>query len=358
VKLIATKVLWLVQAAEVRDSHSFYFFTDRSLPLRFLLRMSFVVPLAAAGAFTSLRRKTLVLLIAYAIGSAAAVVVFVMGTRYRMPIVPALTLFAGAGAAALVDAVRSRDLRQIATISAIMAFAIVISHLLTDRKTHDLSEEWAFTGASLVTEHRLEEAEEAYKRSLAFDKNFAFAWDGLGLTYYNEQRWSDARLAFDRAAALEPVSSRTSFHLGLVDERERQFQSAVIHYKEALRIDGTNLDAARHLAMVLVQLHRDEEAIPVLTDVIEHDGNDAVAHRELAGALGATGHLPEAKRELVTAVNIAPSDGEAWLDLCLISLDLGATDEAATALEKARAMGAAPQRLELAAHALRERVAK
>lgn len=68
---------------------------------------------------------------------------------------------------------------------AAIAATIVVSHTLSDPRNHNLAEEWAFTGSSLVTERNLSGAETAYRRALALDSNSALAWDGLGLVYYN-----------------------------------------------------------------------------------------------------------------------------------------------------------------------------
>jgi cytochrome c-type biogenesis protein CcmH/NrfG len=51
-------------------------------------------------------------------------------------------------------------------------------------------------------------------------------------------------------------------------------------------------------------------------------------------------------------VALMPSNGEAWLDLCLLSLDLGDREAAAAALQRAREHGAGSDRLAFAANAL------
>jgi cytochrome c-type biogenesis protein CcmH/NrfG len=53
------------------------------------------------------------------------------------------------------------------------------------------------------------------------------------------------------------------------------------------------------------------------------------------------------------AVDASPSDGEAWLDMCLLSLDLGERDEAVAALQRAKNLGADPARIAFAEQALR-----
>jgi 4-amino-4-deoxy-L-arabinose transferase-like glycosyltransferase len=355
-RLLAEKVLWLVQADEVRDSHSFYFFTTQSALLSLLPRMAVLIPFAATGIFVlAIRRRAPLLLIAYAIGASLGVVLLVVGTRYRLPVVPALAIVGGVGGAALVDAFSRRDLRQLAAMLVAAAVGVGASHVLGDPSSRNLAEEWAFTGSALITEHRLADAEAAYRQALAANSSSGLAWDGLGLALVDEQRWSEARSALDRASALDPTSARTTYHLALVDEAQSKPADAVVRLRRSLEIDPTNLDAARHLASDLIRLQRDEEAIPILNGIVAHAPNDAEAHRALAGALGGVGRLRDAKNELATSVRLTPSNGETWLDLCLVSLDLGEMNDAVSACRHAREYGASPDRLALAERALAAR---
>src|SRR5262249_61422872 len=96
-RLLAVKALWLVQAEEVRDSHSFYFFAYHAVTLRILPRWTILFPIALVGAVALIRsRRSVVWLAWYTLAAALNVVAFVVGTRYRMPLIPAVAIAAGA----------------------------------------------------------------------------------------------------------------------------------------------------------------------------------------------------------------------------------------------------------------------
>ncbi|HWF83862.1 MAG TPA: tetratricopeptide repeat protein [Vicinamibacterales bacterium] len=358
-RLLAEKTLWLVQADEVRDSHSFYFFADQSAALAVLPRMAILVPLAALGCAALVRRRQRppALLIAYTLGAAFSVVAFVMGTRYRIVIVPSLAIAAGVGVLSTFDAIRQRQRPALVRAGVFALAAIVVSHVLTDARSHNPGEEWAFTGASLVTEHRLPEAEAAYRDALTAEPDSAFASDGLGLTLFDGQRWAVARVQIERATRLDPDNSQAAYHLGLLDDHDDRLEQAFADYRRSLAIDPTNLDAMRHLASVLVRLRRDQDAIVVLQKLVAHAPDDAEAHRALAGALGGTGRLAEAERELTLTTGLNPENGEAWLDRCLVSLDLGQTSDAVTACQRATELGVSSDRMKLARAAIAARLA-
>jgi Flp pilus assembly protein TadD/4-amino-4-deoxy-L-arabinose transferase-like glycosyltransferase len=351
--LVLRKALWLVQAEEVRDSHSYYFFTTQSALLRLLPRMSVLFPLALAGfAVVLLQRRIPVLLLAYLAGGALTTILFVAGLRYRMPVVPALAMLAGAGIVGAFDSAKARNTTRLGAIIAAVIIGVFTSHLLSDARSHNFAEEWAMTGSALVTERRLPEAELAYRQAVALDDRSGLAWDGLGLALYDAGRLSDARMSLEHALQLEPSNGRAAFHVGLVDQREGKLEAAVANYRTAAALLPGDIDLLRTFAAVLVQLHRDAEALPLLTVVANQSPNDAEAQRALGGALGGLGRMRDAAAALRRAVTLAPQNGEAWMDLCLVSLDLGDVATAEWALGNARQAGAAPERIALGSRAL------
>lgn len=106
---MALKALWLVQAEEPRDSHSYYFFRDQLWLLRALPGMAILLPMAVLGFITSLRQhERTALLLSFGTAAAATSVFLVVGTRYRMPLVPVLAVAAGAGLDALASDIVAR----------------------------------------------------------------------------------------------------------------------------------------------------------------------------------------------------------------------------------------------------------
>jgi len=74
--------------------------------------------------------------------------------------------------------------------------------------------------------------------------------------------------------------------------------------------------------------------------------------RQLAVALGMAGRSAEAQTRMLRVVELDPTNGEAWLDLCLLSLHVHDARRAAVALQRATEFGAAPERLAFASEAL------
>ncbi|PYQ85360.1 MAG: hypothetical protein DMG02_28320 [Acidobacteria bacterium] len=262
--------------------------------------------------------ETIGLLLSYAVAVAISNVFLVVGFRYRMPLVPALAVAAGVAVASVADALRTHNTRALAMQAAAGVAAIAFSRALNDPRNRNLAEEWAFTGSALITEHDLGGAEAAYRRALTLDPKSAFAWDGLGLALYDGGRLAEARDALSRALALNPNYARALYHLALVDAREGSAGKAISGYSRAVELSPDDVEMTRQLAV----------------------------------ALGMAGRSAEAQTRMLRVVELDPTNGEAWLDLCLLSLDVHDARRAAVALQRATEFGAAPERLAFASEAL------
>jgi Flp pilus assembly protein TadD len=365
------KLLWTFQSEEIRDSHSFYFFEQQSWLLRILPGMGILLPIACIGLLVAAPTRVFgvwrpnqvnglnqthvgSLLAFYAAGAAASVVFLVVGTRYRMPIVPALAIASGAALTAIVGALKARD-KQALTVYAVTAgIAIAASHALNDPANRNVAEEWAFTGSALITEHNLPEAENAYRRALALDPASGFAWDGLGLVQYNGGRLADARQSLERALARDPDSARAVYHLALVDEREGRLAAAIAGFRKALGLSPDDVEIARDLGSALLAANQASDAVPYLRLVASQAPGDPDAHRALATALGTAGQSAEARTEMRRVLELSPTNGEAWVDLCLLSIDVREIEAATEACGRARELGADRNRLSIALRALEQ----
>lgn len=248
-RLLGSKLLRAFEDEEVRDTHSYYFFTDAMPVLRWLPSFGWIVALAAAGLLAS-SRDGLSYVAAYFVAMLLTVVFLVIGTRYRMPIVPPLIVLAGGAIAALFERARTRQWKRFAvvTVAAIVVFAA--SEWRSDPASRNLSEEWSFTGLSLLQERRLDDAERAYRQAIALDES-SFAWDGLGLVLQRRELRDEARDAFVHALRINPDNATAWLHLGLAYEFLRDPRAAIDAYQNALKITPMRTEAQEMLSGAL-----------------------------------------------------------------------------------------------------------
>ena len=240
-RLVGSKLLWAIQDEELRDTHSYYFFEDAMPLLQWLPSFGFVVAFAAVG-MVMVRNPGERWLIAYLIAMLATVAFLVVGTRYRIPTVPALIAFAGAGMATIIERLRQREWKSVAMLAVIAVLAGAAAHIRRDDASRNLGEEWAFTGLSFLQEGRLEDAERAYRTAIGLDGS-SFAWDGLGLVLQRREMRSAAGEAFERAVNINPMNATAWLHLGLSYEFLGNGRAAVAAYEKALSIMPARTEA-------------------------------------------------------------------------------------------------------------------
>lgn len=241
VQLLGSKLLWTISNEELRDTHSYYFFADAMPVLHWLPSFGWIFALAIVGA-TATASPSKPWLTMYVIATGATVILLVVGTRYRAPMVPAVIACAGAGLMTLVDRARSRDWRGLAAIVAVGLLALGVSMVRRDPASNDFSEEWAFNGLSLLQERQIEASEAAYRKSIAL-RDSSFGWDGLGLVLQRRQLYLEAREAFERALQINPENATAWLHLGLAFEYLGNPRRAVDAYAKAVAIVPARQDA-------------------------------------------------------------------------------------------------------------------
>ena len=148
---ILSKLVWLTQAEEPRDNHSFAFFRDRSLALSLLPGFGLFAALGAAGLLRAVRSRPIAALPLLSLAAAVLpAIVALAGLRYRMPVVPLIALYAGAGAILLFDGARRRDWGALKAPATLAAAVLVFSHVRTHAPSHVFAEELALEGNSLL----------------------------------------------------------------------------------------------------------------------------------------------------------------------------------------------------------------
>jgi len=123
-RLWAVKARLLISQREVPNNHSFYLVRDEFVPALWVPFLGFgiLAPLALAGMWVTVRRERRALFPAlFLIGYAASLIPFFIVARYRMAMVPAMTIFGGCFLAWAGDALRRRDAGKLAMAGGALA---------------------------------------------------------------------------------------------------------------------------------------------------------------------------------------------------------------------------------------------
>jgi tetratricopeptide (TPR) repeat protein len=252
---VGRRLRLLASAYEIPNHMDFNFFRARSGVLKILpFTWGVILPWALAGAVLAAPRRkfwpALALLVVY-LGSLATLF-FVTG-RYRFPAFPLLSVFAGAGAVALVDAARRRTAWKLAVGAAALAVGYVASYWPAPANVV-VSEAYSYhhLGAVYASLGDDRAAARAYEKAVAIAPEDAFSWNNLGLAYMRLDNVPAAKRALDQALARAPDNPDTLNSYGTLLLYQGRYREAERYVGGALARDPDNVAALVNYGIVLL----------------------------------------------------------------------------------------------------------
>ncbi|HUR83025.1 MAG TPA: protein kinase [Thermoanaerobaculia bacterium] len=196
-----------------------------------------------------------------------------------------------------------------------------------------LAEPWASLGAvRWWFEWDWEGAEEAYRRAIELNPNYATAHDGYAMLLSARGRFDDAVEQNTKAGELDPLSLICAVHAGWPLYFARDYESAIRRFRKALELDENFIPAHGWLGMALGQQRRYAEALDVFHRALEAE------QISILKAMLAHTHAIAGQRELALSL-LEELEGEkreryiSPYDLAVIHAGLG---DAPRAIEKLR----------------------
>ena len=266
--VLVSKLAWITQAEEPRDNHSFSFFAMQSAFLRRLPGFGVLFALAVASAFIAPPRGRFALPLLWVAAGAIPYLVALAGLRYRMPVVPPLALFAGAGATLLVERFRGREWRRLAAPLLAALLALGAAHVRRHPPSHVFSEEWTLDGNAWMEVGKPAEAERSLRRAIEADPNAALPVEFLGRLRLAEGRTAEALQTLDDSLRVDPDSRTAHFYRAQALEAIGRWPEAAASYRAALAISPAFFPARFHLGRALLLAGDAAAAIPELEKAV------------------------------------------------------------------------------------------
>lgn len=286
-------------------------------------------PAQAAG-----RRAVLL----YAAWAAVVPMLFYVSSRYRLPLVPALLLFAGALGDRIVAAARTSGGLDGATAGgalAAVAFGLV-SFFPLGRQVGPVEANVHYNiGSSLAAAGRDAEAVPEYDRCLDAWPTHAFALVNRGNSLEKLGRSDEALASFRRAREARPELWIAWQSEGAALLRDKRQDDAAALFREAATTGVGGGDAWFSLGTILQDQGRPGEAKEALEKAIAVKPNDPRYHNTLGLALQQSGDTKGAEAEFRRASAVGRDYSKSRYNLGNLLFDRGALPEARAQLEEA-----------------------
>lgn len=350
-RLLASKARLLVADFEYGGSpEEPRFFAERFAPIVRWLPVSFgfLAAFGVLGLWTSRQRAKSAFVLSGFLGIyALTLVVFLVNSRYRAPVLPVLIAFSAAGLVWMWDTARNRAWIRIASGLALCSAMYALTHSAPFPEAASRANGLWWLGLDATRNGRNEEALALLDEAIALRPDFSHLYAARGLAKRALGNRAEAvndleqaiRLApddvetidvlteveigarhVDRALALAERSIHLAPHLarGYYNRGRCLFYGgklpeAAESFRSALQRNPKYFNAAYSLGVVARDLRADEEAVQALRIAAENSAGAKpeiaiAAHVELVDLLVAQGHQAEAKQYAQRIAQRFPSD--------------------------------------------------
>jgi len=308
-RLLGKKWLMVWNAREVEDSDDFYIYSKWSLVLTILgwiTHFGVLAPLAALGIWVSRRQwRGLWLLYAMILSLALSVAIFYIFCRYRFPLVPLLTLFAGAAVAELGNLFRNRGRSLAVAFVVLLASALIVNwpiygiHGPGSVGYNNLSNAYYKQG-------KVTEAINAARQALQVEPDLGVAHYNLGNLYAAQGKFDIAKQYFERAMAIYPNYAEVRTNYGQLIAERGDLETGIRYFRQAIRLNPSIIRAHLNLGVALAKEGQLEEAIQPLRQAAELNPGAPEATYYLGSVYAAQNRYAEAAAAFERALQIRP----------------------------------------------------
>ncbi|MBI5604260.1 MAG: tetratricopeptide repeat protein [Deltaproteobacteria bacterium] len=257
-KLLAKKfvLFWLNYEVHDLDTNYAYYQTIRAWPL---VPFGLIAALGVVGMFLS--RKNLkqtylpFLMIAVYL---LTVVIFFNASRYRLPAVPFLCLFAAYTILSLYDRLKRKQGKPffLIAVPTVLLFILSVFSLrdevaALDRWQQATRFHYNLGGNVFFKKGEYQKAIEEYKRAVALAPNFAPAYNQMGKAYAMLNDLSSSKKSFLKVIQLSPAVDQGYMNLGLIHALKGEKEKAAFYLEKAVVLNPKNFKAKEHLEKLM-----------------------------------------------------------------------------------------------------------
>lgn len=249
---------------EIPLNYNFYYQRQYARLLQIPITELWVVfPLAFIGMCVALRQfDRHALLYLWGVGYAVGVVLFHVSSRYRMPVVPFVMLFAAYGGWMVVVWVRSRSWRSFGL--AMGALVVLWAGYRVDldgwKTGSNLGQDPFNLGTSYLWANENERALTFLEEAEGYGQGDGALYYNLGLTYGRLDQKDKAKWAYREALRKDADMVTAYVNLGNIWFHEGDYHKAIGLYREALKRDDLAHNARANMGWALYSVGKEGEA--------------------------------------------------------------------------------------------------
>jgi tetratricopeptide (TPR) repeat protein len=264
--------------------------------------------LAIVGAVVWIRRVPFPVWLFLILYPAAVILVFV-ASRYRMPVVPVLSLLASAGILALSEMTKRRQWAKLILLSAIFLACMAGSSVFgpyPEERLDFVAELHYARGVVFQETGQPEKAEEAYLEAIRLRDDFADAIYNLGVLMEKQGKTNRALDYYHRTIEADPRYPHPYYNIGILLLFRQKPEDAVRYLQKAVEVEPSDVYAHNNLGSAYRSLGESEMAIYHYRLALKYQPDYDAAINNIAYALLGQGRMDEAAGYFRKALELRP----------------------------------------------------
>ena len=238
IKLVFQRFLLLLNSTEVQDVFVDYRTVKKHTPILNLAFLNFamIIPFAFLGIYLNLRMdRNLFLLYSYMFSYSLAVALFMVNSRYRLPIVPILIIFSAYGLYRLYEGIKAKS-KVLISYFVILLLAIVLTNLPLIKTSFGKAADYNVIGLGYMEEGDIDKAIEIFKEGIEFQPDYVELHNSIAQAYFHKGMLNEAEKALEKALSLRPDFPQAHNTLGVIYARKGLLDKSLNEYKIAAQL--------------------------------------------------------------------------------------------------------------------------
>ena len=194
---------------------------------------------------------------------------------------------------------------------------------------------WNVLGASRAQLGMLDEAIDAYKKTISLKPDYAVGYNNMGIVLKDQGKFDEAIDVYKKSISIKPDYAEAYYNMGVSLEKLGKLDEAIGAYKKSISLKPNNPKAYFNIGVVLKNQNNVKEAVEAYKNVILLKPDHAEAIINLANIFYQNGKFDVAVRGFEKVISLVPDYAEAYNNMGLALKDQGKTIEALEALKKA-----------------------
>ncbi len=310
-KLLGTKLVLFFDAREISDVEDSVFARNFNPILRLpWLDFSFTGPLVLMGVLVfSNAIKYRRLVYAWSLSYIAAVVLFFVNARYRLPLLSVFLPLAAIAILETAEIVRRRSWAKLGLCAAVLGLGLALT------QARLVGTNWVkdYLNAGDVCQKKGEydRAMGFYRKAIEVDPNAPKASLAMGVLLTRMERHKEAKTFYEKCLEQDPGNAQALNNLGLWHERRGELDRAEGLFLKAAEAKPDSSQAYNNLGMVYGKMGEHERALEAFKTSLRLNPSSPRAHTNIGLVYYRLGDRAQARRHWESALRLDPDFKEA-----------------------------------------------